>query len=205
MISYVRGELISVDADTIVVEAGQIGYNIRVPLSLPEQLPPIGAEVRIYTHFQVREDAMQLFGFLTRDDREIFRMLLGVSGVGPKVALGVLSVMTTDDLRFAVLSGDAKAIARAPGLGPKTAQKVILELKDKLDLEEAFEKRLEHTEEGTKPGTAASDARGETVEALTALGYSATEALRAVRGVENAEEMDVEELLKQALKGLSLF
>ncbi len=205
MISYVRGELISVDAESIVVEAGQIGYNIRVPQSLVGQLPPIGEEVRIYTHFQVREDAMQLFGFLTRDDREIFRMLLGVSGVGPKVALGILSVMTTDDLRFAVLSGDAKAIARAPGLGPKTAQKVILELKDKLNLEEAFEKRLEHGAQGAASGAAASDAKGEAVEALTALGYSATEALRAVRGVEGADGMDVEELLKQALKGLSLF
>ncbi|MCD8009729.1 MAG: Holliday junction branch migration protein RuvA [Lachnospiraceae bacterium] len=205
MISYVRGELISVDAESIVVEAGQIGYNIRVPQSLVGQLPPLGEEVRIYTHFQVREDAMQLFGFLTRDDREIFRMLLGVSGIGPKVALGILSVMTTDDLRFAVLSGDAKAIARAPGLGPKTAQKVILELKDKLNLEDAFEKRLEHGAQGVSSGAAASDAKGEAVEALTALGYSATEALRAVRGVEGADGMDVEELLKQALKGLSLF
>ena len=198
MISYIRGELAVVENDGIVVEAGGVGYHIFVPLSVLEELPPTGAEVRIHTHFQVREDAMQLYGFLTRDDLQVFRLLLGVSGIGPKGALGILSAMTPDDLRFAVLSGDAKAIARAPGIGNKTAQKVILELKDKVDLEDAFEKKTEHVACGRK--MAASDAAGDAVQALVALGYSSSEAMKAVRSIEDAAEMDTESLLKAALK-----
>ena len=203
MISYIKGILAEVSTELIVVEAAQIGYNIRVPSSLLAGLPPIGSAVKVYTYLQVREDAMQLFGFLTRDDLDVFKLLLGVNGVGPKVALGVLSVLSPDDLRFAVLGGDAKSIARAPGLGMKTAQKVILELKDKLSLEDAFEKKAAHGAESG--GALPTDAKGEAVMALTELGYPSSEALRAVRSVEGAEAMNVEELLKLALKKLALF
>ena len=144
---------------------------------------------------------MSLYGFLTRDDLETFRLLLGVSGVGPKAALGVLSVLSADDLRFAVLSDDAKAIAKAPGLGPKTARKIILELKDKLDLEDAFEKKLSH-EQAASPA-AASSARDEAVQALVALGYSSSESLRVVRGLQTGDDMDAESILKLALKQMS--
>jgi len=203
MISYIKGILAEVGTELIVVEAAQIGYNIRVPSSLLTGLPSIGSAVKIYTYLQVREDAMQLFGFLTRDDLDVFKLLLGVNGVGPKAALGVLSVLSPDDLRFAVLGGDAKAIAKAPGLGAKTAQKVILELKDKLSLEDAFEKKSAHSVE--IGGALPTDAKGEAVMALTELGYSSSEALRAVRSIDGAEVMGVEELLKLALKKLVLF
>ena len=121
---------------------------------------------------------MQLFGFLSEDDLEMYQLLLNVNGIGPKAALGVLSVLTPDDLRFAVLADDAKAIAKAPGIGNKTAQKLILELKDKLSLEDAFEKKLGKASE-TMPLPADSDAKTEALEALTALGYSASDALKA--------------------------
>ena len=177
MISYVKGELAEVSSDFIVVEAGGIGYEIRVPQSMAANLPDPGRQVKIYTHFLVREDAVSLCGFLQRDELEMFRNLLTVNGVGPKVALGVLSVLSADDLRFAILSGDEKAISRAPGMGKKTAQKVILELKDKLDLGDAFALRQEHA-----AASRTSDAVNEAVEALTALGYPASDSLRVVRG-----------------------
>ena len=143
---------------------------------------------------------MQLFGFLSKDDLEMFRLLLNVSGVGPKAALGVLSALPADDLRFAILAGDAKSIAKAPGIGNKTAQKMILELKDKMSLEDAFEKRMNHTEGISSP---MGDAKGEAVQALVALGYSSGDALKAVQRAEVSDEMSTEEILKAALKHMS--
>lgn len=144
---------------------------------------------------------MQLYGFLTRDDLEVFQLLLNVNGIGPKAALGVLSGLSADDLRFAVLTDDAKTISKAPGIGGKTAQKIILELKDKLKLEDAFERKLEHNLTGKQK--AASDARDEAVQALVALGYSSTDALHAVKTVDITDDMDVEAILKGALKKMS--
>ena len=138
MISYIKGALGAVEDDVIVVETGGIGLAVHVPLSLLEELPPLGEEVTVYTYFQVREDAMTLYGFLHRQDREMFKQLLGVNGIGPKGALGILSVMRPDELRIAIVSGDSKAISRAPGIGAKTAQRLILDLKDKVDLEEVM-------------------------------------------------------------------
>ena len=156
--------------------------------------------MKIYTYLQVKEDDMQLYGFLTRDDLNIFKLLLGVNGIGPKGALAVLSVMTPDDLRFAVLGEDAKSIAKAPGIGNKTAQRVILELKDKISLEDAFEAKTVHVAEGQ---SATSSVKNEAVQALTALGYSSSEALKAVSGVELTEDITVEEVLKEALKQMA--
>lgn len=142
---------------------------------------------------------MQLYGFRRRDDLEVFSLLLGVSGIGPKAALGILTVFSADDLRFAVLAEDAKTISKAPGIGTKTAKKLILELKDKLDLEDAFEKKLMHEQEEEKQEKA-NGAVGEAVEALTALGYSPADALRAVQKIAVSDEMDTEAILKAALK-----
>lgn len=147
---------------------------------------------------------MQLYGFLTRDDLKMFRMLLGVSGIGPKAALGILSGLSADELRFAVLSDDIKTISRAPGVGKKTAQKMILELKDKLDLQEAFDTKTMHVQEASQAETGdLVDAKKEAVQALTALGYSGSEALRAVKQVDVSPDMNVEEILKQALKKMN--
>ncbi len=200
MYSYIKGELVEILDDVIVVEAGQIGYNIHIPASMIDNFTGIGQEVKIYTYLQVKEDDMQLYGFLTRDDLNIFKLLLGVNGIGPKGALAVLSVMTPDDLRFAVLGEDAKSIAKAPGIGNKTAQRVILELKDKINLEDAFAVKTEHIAEQQ---STTSTVKNEAVQALTALGYSSSEALKAISGIELTQDISVEEVLKEALKQMA--
>lgn len=197
MIAYLIGKVADVTEDNLVVEVGHIGYNVRVPGSVTALLPPVGEEVKIYTYTSVREDAISLFGFLTKDDLAMYRQLITVSGIGPKGGLSVLSAMSADELRMAVIAQDAKAIAKAPGVGNKTAQRIILELKDKISLEDTFSPK--ESISAVAGAGASGTARTEAVEALTALGYSASDALRAVKAVEQ-ENMDVEELLKAALK-----
>lgn len=190
----------------IVVEAGGVGMGIHVPLSVLDRLPGIGREVTVYTYFQVREDAMSLYGFLNRQDRDMFRQLIGVNGVGPKAALGILSVMTPDDLRMAIVTGDAKAISRAPGIGPKTAQRLILDLKDKVSMEEVLGNLALPYDQGAAvaPGIAGmGEAAKEAVQALVALGYSNVEANKAVKQVEVTETMTAEDVLKASLRYLS--
>ena len=200
MYSYIRGILAEIEEDKIVVEANGIGYNIYTTAQTFDYLPSMGEEVKVYTYLHLREDVMMLYGFLTKDDLRVFKLLIGVNGIGPKGALAILSVMTTDDLRFAVLGDDAKAIAKAPGVGAKTAQRLILELKDKLSLEDAFEQKLEHQQ--AAPVSNAKGVKNEAVEALVALGYSSSEALKALNGIEVTDETDVEDLLKVALKNM---
>lgn len=203
MYSYIKGELSEIVAENhIVVENGGIGYNIYIPGQVLSLLPGVGEEVKIYTYLCVREDAFILYGFLTRDDLNVFKLLIGVSGIGPKGARAILSVMSTDDLRFAVLSDDAKAIAKAPGVGNKTAQRLIIELKDKLSLEDAFEQKLSHTQEAVS-GNGLKGIRNEAVEALVSLGYSSTEALKVLRDIEITEDSSVEDILKLALKQMA--
>lgn len=201
MIAYLRGTVAGVTQTRVILDVNGVGYQVFITSRDAAQMPGRGSEVQIYTYLSVREDAMQLFGFLEEDDLEMYKLLLTVSGVGPKAGLGVLSALTADELRFAVLSDDVKTISRAPGIGGKTAKKLILELKDKLSLEDAFEKKLAHTEAAV--GTGADDARSEAVQALTALGYSGSEALRAVRGIEGADDMGTETILKLALRQIS--
>ena len=201
MISYIKGELTEVFEDTVVVETNGIGYNIRVPGSVLDRLPSVGSSVRIYTYLYVEEDAMNLFGFLSRDDLSVFKLLLNVSGIGPKGALAILSTIGPDDLRFAVLSEDVKTISSAPGIGAKTAKRLIIELKDKLKLAEVFETALANKEKASSENDVLL-AKNEAVEALVALGYASAQAMKAVQQVENAEEKDSEQILKEALKKL---
>lgn len=205
MFSYIRGPLTEVTEDMIVVETGGIGWNIHVPLSVLEQLPRVGEEVRVYTSFQVREDAMTLYGFLTRQDLQMFRQLLGVNGIGPKAALGILSALKPDDLRLAIVSEDSRAIARAPGIGPKTAKRVILDLKDKISMEDILPAGYGVGAEaaGAAPVSGMDGAGKEAIEALVALGYSMSEAARAVRQVEITDDMTAEVVLKASLKYLA--
>ena len=206
MISYIKGPLTAIEEDVIEVEAGGVGMGIHVPLSVLDRLPGIGREVTVYTYFQVREDAMSLYGFLNRQDREMFRQLIGVNGVGPKAALGILSTMTPDDLRMAIVTGDAKAISRAPGIGPKTAQRLILDLKDKVSMEEVLGNLALPSDGGASAalGTIGmGEAAKEAVQALVALGYSNMEANKAVKQVEVTETMTAEDVLKASLRYLS--
>ena len=201
MISFIRGLVADTTENAVILENNGIGYEIFMTGSSIEQVSRIDGEVKIHTYFQVREDAMQLYGFLSKDDLEMFRLLLNVNGIGPKAALGVLAGLTADELRFAVLSDDIKTISKAPGIGKKTAQKLILELKDKLKLEDAFEKKLAHEQEAASvSGFLIHDGRQEAAEALIALGYSSTDAMKAVRKVTDVSPDDVEALLESCIK-----
>ena len=199
MITYIKGELSEIYGNNIVVEAYGVGYEIMVPSSLMGVLPGIGSEVKIYTYQYVKEDTLDLYGFMSRDDLTVFKLLITVNGIGPKGALNILSVITPDELRLAVLSDDVKRIQAAPGIGGKTAQKLIIELKDKLSLEDVLTKG-DNTDVIV---TGTESPRDEAIEALVALGYSQSEAVKAVRTVDTTGGMDGEDILKQALKKLA--
>ncbi|MCI7061810.1 MAG: Holliday junction branch migration protein RuvA [Lachnospiraceae bacterium] len=204
MIRYIKGTLEMIEEDAVVLDNHGIGYRILVSPAMLDSLPDMGSEMRIYTYLNVREDAMQLFGFGSMDELEIFKMLITVSGIGPKAGLSILGTLSADDIRFAVLADDAAAIAKAPGVGAKTAKKVIVELKDKIAAKETVDAVLEKAVTGTvdkeRKQQGVSKSSAEAVEALSALGYSAAEALKAVKQIENAEALTTEELLKQVLK-----
>ncbi len=198
MYAYFRGKIAAKEPDLVIIEVNGIGYNIRISAGTASLLPPAGEEAKLYTYTSVREDAIALYGFLTKDDLDIFKLLIGVNGIGPKGGQSILSVMSPDELRFAVLSGDAKMIAKAPGIGAKTAQRIILDMKDKVSLEDT----LRTDAEEIKTDFSISDSVREAVEALSALGYGITEATRAVKAVKDAEQMAVEDILKASLKHL---
>ena len=203
MLAFIKGSLAETGTDYVVLDNQGIGYLIYTPASVLEELPALGHTVKMHTYMYVREDQMALYGFLTRDDLQTFKLLIGVSGIGPKGALGILSTISPNAFRFAVMSGDSKTIAKAPGLGPKTAQKLIIELKDKLNLDNMFEEDGE-TEIGGISG--ADNAAGkEAIMALVSLGYSETEAFRALKKVDASPDMDSETLLKLALKQMLTF
>lgn len=202
MIHYIKGILTLVMEESIVIENHGLGLEILAPQSVMERLPAVGEELKLYTYFYVREDAMRLFGFWSQDDLLVFRLLLTVSGIGPKGALGILSALTADELRFAVFSDDRKAIAKAPGIGAKTAGKLILELKDKLSLEDTLGEKDESANV-QRGGPAAQSIASDAVQALAALGIAPVDAWKAVRRVEITEAMDVEDVLKLSLKALS--
>lgn len=208
MIRYLSGILAEVGETEIVVEVQGMGYAVNVPVSMIEKLPGAGGQIKLYTYLSVREDAMQLFGFLSREDLQMYKLLISVNGIGPRAGMGIMGSLSGEDIRMAVVSEDAKTIAKAPGIGPKTAKKVILELKDKIDIEAMTVGAV-----GEEPHGAAASGGGaipegrsavvqDAVEALVVLGYPRTDAARAVRSVEMSEEMSVEELLKQSLKQL---
>ncbi len=204
MLSYIIGEVAEISADTVVVENNGIGFNIKTSAMTIDSLPPVGDMVRIYTYLHVREDAMQIFGFLSKDELEVFKLLLNVNGIGPKGALGILSAISTDDLRFAVLSDDVNLIKSCPGVGAKTAQKLIIELKDKLRLEDAFEMAVNNNNKKNTVQDNTVIVMNEAVEALVSSGYSSKDAIAAVKKVENIQNKNSEQILKEALKGLAI-
>ena len=201
MISYVKGVIADFEKDKVIIENGGIGYGIYMPGRALGLLPAVGSEVKIYTYMNVREDAMQLFGFLSKDELNMYKLVINVSGIGPKGGLSILSTLSADDLRFAVLSSDAKAISAAPGIGKKTAEKLIIELKDKLDMDDL----LTHAGSGSESGvpvetTVNTSVQAEAAEALVALGYGSTESYKAVKAVDMEKFTTVEAVLKEALK-----
>lgn len=202
MISYIKGKLTEILDDIIVVENQGIGYEIHVPLSLLDELPKLGEEVKIFTYFLVREDAMSLYGFFHRQDLSMFQKLLGVTGIGPKGALAMLSALRPDALRVAIFTGDARALSKAPGVGMKTAQRVILELKDRIDPDEILTATSNETDSARVDVSDMFSAAREAADALVALGYGAADASRAVRQVEVSSDMTSEDILKKSLRYL---
>lgn len=198
MISYIKGMIVDIEENALIIECGGIGYRIFTTTNILQSDVRVGKDTAVHTYLHVKEDDMQLYGFISKDDLQIFKLLISVNGIGPKAGMGILSGLSADEIRFAVLSDDVATISKAPGVGKKTAQKLILELKDKLDLQDAFEQKL--VNQISSQGNATNEMQKEAVEALTALGYSATEALKAVKQAEDIETKDVSRLLKEALK-----
>lgn len=201
MISYIKGILEDMSPGMMVVDNHGIGYQMMVPMR-GESFPKIGQEIKIYTHMHVREDDVSLFGFLSKEEKEAFELLIGVNGIGPKVGLSVLSTLSVYELKMAVISEDVKTISKTPGLGPKGAKKLILELKDKLSFEELEEDGM--GVEILDTSADSSDSVMITIEGLVSLGYSKSEAAIAVNKVEDAKDLTPEELLKKALKNIMI-
>lgn len=201
MYAYLNGILVDIEEDNCIIDVNDIGYNVQISGQTMTRLPGIGERVKLFTYTNVKEDALQLYGFLSKADLEMFKKCITVSGIGPKGALGLLSAMNADDLRFAIISQDVKAISKAPGIGKRTAERLILELKDKLAIDDAMINKEINAYQG---GTIVIDdaQKKEAVEALVALGYGQTESLKAVNAVPDAENMDAGALLKAALKKL---
>lgn len=198
MIAYVKGVLAVVGQDSIIIDKGGIGININVPVSIISTLPSIGSEVKVFTYTYVREDAIALYGFMTMDDLDVFKLLINVNGVGTKTALGILSAITPNELRLAVISADYKTITNAPGIGKKSAERIVLELRDKVKMVIEDDSYIA-VDSGD---VAKSDSVNIALEALVSLGFSYGEAAKAVKQVDNYEEMDDESLIKAALKHL---
>ena len=202
MIAYVNGILENIEEGNAVIDVNGVGYNVNISGNTMDRMPGIGEVVKLYTYTNVKEDAFTLFGFLSRDELNLFKMLITVNGIGPKGGLSILSVMSPDDLRFAIIAGDSASISKAPGIGKKTAERITLELRDKIKATEddMLSNKSAGSDDLSGEGALSKD---EAVAALVALGYNSSEAIKAVRKVLSTDPdaaADTEVLLKKALK-----
>ncbi len=199
MIAYISGALVSAGENYIVIDNHGMGYRIFVSGKFLEHIPAYGTQIKIYTHMYIREDELTLYGFHSEEELSVFRILIGISGVGPKVAMAILTALTIQELQLAVISEDAKTISKANGVGTKGASRIILELKDKLKMEDMMDAAYEQSiAQDTQDVNAARDA----ILALVNLGYSNSEAALAVKKIGDTGQMDTEAILKAALKKL---
>ena len=199
MIAYIAGALVSAGENYIVVDNHGLGYRIFVSGKFLERIPAYGTQIKVYTHMYIREDELTLYGFHSEEELSVFRILIGISGVGPKVAMAILTALTIQELQLAVISEDAKMISKANGVGTKGASRIILELKDKLKMEDMMDAAYEQSiAQNTQDVNAARDA----ILALVNLGYSNSEAALAVKKIGDIGQMDTEAILKAALKKL---
>lgn len=199
MIAYISGALVSAGENYIVIDNHGMGYRIFVSGKFLEHIPAYGTQIKLYTHMYIREDELTLYGFHSEEELSVFRILIGISGVGPKVAMAILTALTIQELQLAVISEDAKTISKANGVGAKGASRIILELKDKLKMEDMMDAAYEQSiVQDTQDINAARDA----ILALVNLGYSSSEAALAVKKIGDTSQMDIEAILKAALKKL---
>lgn len=201
MIGYIKGTVHRILEDSVLLENNGIGYRIFTSGIVLTTLAGRKEQIRLFTYLHVREDELSLFGFPTEEELDTFKLLLGVNGIGPKAALSILTVLSVRDLCLAVMSGDTKAITRANGVGAKGANRIIMELKDKLSIDDIYnvDSATQQTDMSSGEGMAGGGIQ-DTVLALVSLGYSEFEALKAVKQIPGAENMESGELLKQALK-----
>lgn len=196
MFEYINGTVAYIEENYIIIESNNIGYRVLTS-AIDIARVGVGQEITLYTYMHIRENDISLIGFLSREEIKVFKLLISISGVGPKGGIAIMSVLSLDEIRLAVLSSDSKAIAKANGIGTKIAQRVVLELKDKFKLEEVFG---DNAVEDDLRDNSTNDIISETALALTSLGYTNTEALKAIKKVPDAAMLSVEELLKAALK-----
>lgn len=195
MFAYIKGSLEEIHSNKVIIDVGGVGYEIIVPSSLISRLPEQGSIVKLYTYFNVREDAQELYGFYQKEDKSIFEKLITVSGIGPKVAIGLLATLSASQLAAAIVTGDIKTLCTAPGIGKKTAQRIVLELKEKIDKEEIAQ------QSETKMLAAEKDDTHEVIQALIALGYKPSEAREALASIQDKKQ-DVPTLIRLSLKVL---
>ncbi len=195
MYAYLKGTIEYKYSDHIIVEVNGVGYNVFYPTGRIAALPPIGSSITIYTYTSVREDAFQLYGFENMDDKELFCLLTGVSGVGPKAGMNLLSELTASQIRMAIITGDTKTLSKAQGIAKKTAERIIVDLKSKMSLDD------ESAVSGIVPDdTAVVAEENEAVEALVALGYPLKDARAAVAKAIGDKAEGTEAILKAALR-----
>ncbi len=200
MIGYVKGTLEESRPGKVVIDVNGFGVNVCVSDTLREELPAIGNFVKLYTYMSVREDAMTLYGFLTRDALDLFNLLITVSSIGPKVALGLLGAYSVADIKYLIVTEDVSKLSKAPSIGRKTAERIVLELKDKVNKDEI--NGLLDAVNVNASGTALTDNCKDAIEALVALGYDRKDATNAVSMVEHPEELDAGQILKLSLKNM---
>lgn len=201
MIGYIKGTIEGILADSVLLENNGIGYHIYTSGMVLSKITGMHQEMKMFTYMHVREDELSLFGFPTTEELNTFRMLLGVNGIGPKAALAILTVLSVKDLALAIMSGDAKAITKANGIGAKGANRIIMELKDKLTLDDLFVTQDNgNLESAAGKMDSKSGSMQDAILALVSLGYSEFEAAKAVKQIPEAESMESEVLLKAALK-----
>ena len=199
MYAFIEGQVCEKSAHEVILLAGGVGYRIACSMNTLQAIPPVGETVRCYTVFSVREDAMELYGFATKEEKRMFQQLTSISGIGPKVALAILGSMPLKDLNLAILLGDITALSRAPGVGKKTAQRIALELKDKISQDDVSSAPAVA---GTPVASMAADNVAEALEALAALGYTPTEARAALSQVKNPDASP-NELVRLALRAMA--
>lgn len=199
MFYHIFGELIGVESNMAIVDCNGVGYCMTVSLNTQRYLNTPGKKVKLYTHFCVREDGVELFGFYDLEERDAFKLLITVSGVGPKAALNIMSAMTPESFYSAVINGDTKLISKAQNVGAKTAARIVLELKDKIS--KSVSVSAESGLDGLVPTSNRSEKLSEAQNALMVLGYKQSEALAALKGID-VEKLELEDVIREALKRL---
>ena len=197
MYAYLYGKIVEKEADNLVIELNQIGYNVHIAEGMLSRFPDVGQMCKVHTYTSVREDAFWLYGFSSKEELYMFKLLITVSGIGPKAAMGILSAMDVSTIQMAIISGDSKMLSKAPGVGAKSASRIVLELKDKVKPEDVLGHAVSNDD---TENTILVQIKQEATEALVSLGYSVSDAYRVLSSIDINENTRVEDVIKAALR-----